>query len=457
MFSSIRIKLTLWYTFAITIVIVVFSFLVYATFVGVLRSETDAGLTEMANNFVIAVNAEQNDEDKKPQGTENIAEALDAFRFRDYQFAVVSINGETVGKTTKFDLPPDLTIGGENSFTDIPIQGELFRRFQNPLQIGDEKFNLFVFRSLDNRIGLEDRLRYSLFIVVPFAIFLAGIGGYFVARRSFQPIKQMSDRAGLITSQNLHERLPVANQNDELGNLANAFNDLLDRLDKSFEQQRRFMTDASHELRTPLAIVRGESEVALSKDDRTAADYQESLSIVHDESKRLTQIVEDLFMLSRADSGKFNTSFSDVYLDELTGECVHSIRTLAAKRSISINFEAEEMHIQGDESLLRRLILNLLDNALKYNYENGRIAVSIKNAQISITNTGPEILAGEQDEIFERFYRADKGRSRSQGSSTSGAGLGLSISKWIAELHGAELQLAKSTDGENTFTLTFTC
>ncbi|MFZ1702638.1 MAG: ATP-binding protein [Pyrinomonadaceae bacterium] len=455
MFSSIRAKLTLLYTFALALVIVAFSVLIYFSFLSILHSETDANLAEMANNFVVAVNAEQNDEEARPLPAENVGEAIDAFRFRDYQFVIVSQDGRTVGKTAEFDIPVDLTTATSTPFADRAILGQPYRVFQHSFVLDGEAFRVFVFHSLAGRTEIEDRLRYSLLIVVPLALLLAGVTGYFVARRSFRPIQQMSERAGQITSQNLHERLPVANEKDELGGLATAFNGLLDRLDSSFEQQRRFMADASHELRTPLAIVRGESEVALSKDDRTVGEYKESLAIVHDESKRLTQIVDDLFTLARADSGNFTANFSQVYLDELAGECVRSVRTLADKRNISINYAAENMLVSGDESLLLRLLMNLLDNAIKYNHTGGSISIIVGKDQISITNTGPEIPTDEQGLIFERFYRIDKGRSRSKLSTTSGVGLGLSISQWIAELHRAKLALTSSINGENTFTLSF--
>ena len=124
----------------------------------------------------------------------------------------------------------------------------------------------------------------------------------------------------------------------------------------------------------------------------------------------------------------------EVYLDEIAGECVHSIRTLADKRNIGIEFVANEMLVTGDESLLRRLLINLLDNAVKYNHDNGRISITTKDQHLTVTNTGPQIPADEQAEIFGRFYRADKGRQRGNESSTSGAGLGLAISKWISRI-----------------------
>ncbi len=358
-----------------------FQHLVLRSFVRVLRSETDTNLAEMANNFVVAVNAEQSDEDKQPQTAENIAETLDAFRFRDYQFAVMSADGKLIGKTTEFDLPSAIQNSAIDQFADRSINNEWFRVFQRSFQYRRRYGSPFCVPLFDQ----QDRNRGppSLFFADR-NTFRTVLGRHWrssCCTPQFWPIKQMSDQAGLITSKNLHERLPVANKNDELGMLSTVFNDLLDRLNKSFDQQRRFMADASHELRTPLAIVRGESEVALTK-DRNADEYRESLAIVHDESKRLTQIVDDLFTLARADSGNFAAKFAEVYVAEIVTECVRSIRTLAHSRNISVELTAEEMRIDGDESLLRRLIMNLLDNALKYNHKNGRISVVAKNNQI---------------------------------------------------------------------------
>ncbi|MEP6848065.1 MAG: ATP-binding protein [Acidobacteriota bacterium] len=406
----------------------------------------------MANNFVVASNAEQGDEETQTLPSENISDALDSFRFRDYRFEVTTKDSKRVAATTEFELPTDLKTNSQpDSFGSYSINGELYRVYQRSFQVGGETFYLFAVHSLTDRLALESRLRNSVFAAVPVALLLAGLGGYILARRSFRPIRDMSVRASLITSQNLHERLPVVNEKDELGKLATVFNEVLDRLDKSFEQQRRFMADASHELRTPLAIVRGESEVALSKSTRLATEYQESLAIVHDESKRLTRIVDDLFTLARADAGNFTIYFSEVYFDEIAAECVRSVRTLAEKKKIQIVFSAEETPFRGDESLLRRLLLNLLDNAVKYNNHEGSITVEIKDRLVSIANTGPEIPIYQKDKIFERFFRADAARTRGGESSTSGAGLGLSISKWIAELHGTKLELTKSEHGKNTF------
>jgi signal transduction histidine kinase len=209
-------------------------------------------------------------------------------------------------------------------------------------------------------------------------------------------------------------------------------------------------------LRTPVAILRGEAEVALSKQARSLDEYRESLSVLHQEAERLTHIVEDLFTLTRADAGQYPLQPRDFYLEELVTECVHSARTLALAKKISLTFEgAAESPIHADESLLRRMILNLLDNAIKYTPEGGRVTVTCCRQDgeyiLSITDTGTGIPAELQPRIFERFFRADEARSRSQ-SDGGGAGLGLAISRWIAEAHQGRLELTRSDSKGSTFT-----
>jgi heavy metal sensor kinase len=295
-------------------------------------------------------------------------------------------------------------------------------------------------------------------IFLPLTLLFAGLGGYYLARKSLAPVAEMGRQASRMSAANLSETLKVKNEQDELGQLAHVFNEMLGRLDASFEQQRRFMADASHELRTPLSIVRGESEVALSKSDRAAESYRESLSIVHDESKRLTRIVEDLFMLARADAGQFRGRFEQVYVDEVVADAVRSISVLAGKRAISIEVESDaEMPMKADESLLCRLFANLLDNAVKYGRSGGRILVreSVTDDEyiLTVTDDGIGIPPEEQARIFERFYRVDHARSRGEETETSGAGLGLAIAKWIAEMHHGKVGLVSSDQGGSVFSV----
>jgi heavy metal sensor kinase len=458
MIDSVRIRLTLWYVAVLALVIVVFAMLTYFFTLRILNRDLDSRLEEMSRNFKVALEAEQADEEEKREPDQIIVETLNEFSFRDYQFAVFAGDGRLIDSTAKFPLPDSL----ENSppMSTAQIGRETFRLFISPLDVGQNNYRLLIFYPLKEQKTFEARLLRVFLVGVPLTLFLAGVGGYFLARKSLAPIVEMNLQAARIGAVNLHERLPVANQKDELGTLAETINLLLSRLENSFAQQRRFMADASHELRTPLAIVRGESEVALTKNDRNSQDYRESLAIVHDESKRLTRIVEDLFTLARADAGQFQTDFAQVYLDEILADCVRSVRILAEKRNVAIHLEAaRELPFRGDEQLLHRLFLNLLDNAVKYNRAGGTIRVEATAAggdyRITFSDSGIGIASDEQPKIFERFYRADRARSRAAETATSGAGLGLAIAVWIAGLHRGKIELISSGADGSRFAVSF--
>jgi heavy metal sensor kinase len=349
----------------------------------------------------------------------------------------------------------DAALHSDHLFGQVEGEKGGYRGYARHFSARSRDYTLIILQSLHPQKEMMEEAASTFAWVIPIAVLLASVGGYFLARKSLAPVVAMSTQAGRIGAANLHERLAVQNERDELGHLAGSFNSLLDRLSQSFERQRRFMADASHELRTPVAILRGESEVALSKEARSAEEYRESLGVLHQESERLTHIVEDLFTLTRADAGQYPLQTRDFYFDELIAECVHSARTLALAKNISLNFEgASESPIHADESLVRRMILNLLDNAIKYTPPGGRVKVSCQRVgneyALSIKDTGAGIPAELQPRIFERFFRVDKARSRSE--SDGGAGLGLSISRWIAEAHQGRLELTCSDSTGSTFT-----
>lgn len=483
MLNSIRTRLTLWYLSILALIIITFAGVIYLLVARNLGQTLDNNLAEIgrsveadlrkeeadiaAERLLPAAPIEEDEDDKKPADTPDevpltieqaIAEELGDLRSRDYGFVVFergtkevasTVAEATLGNGLK-DLPPEI------SFADLPGENEIFRVHQIALRLDGKPFRLLITRTLGEQTEFLAGLRRIFLVTVPIALILAGLGGYFLARRSLAPVVSMGVQAAKIGSANLNERLPVKNEHDELGNLAKVFNALLSRLERAFDQQKQFMADASHELRTPLAIVRGESEVAISKEDRSAADYRESLSIVHDESVRLTKIVEDLFILARADSGQLKPHPAPVYLDEILIECVRAAGSLAKKRNVKIDFSAPaEMPLTGDETLLHRLFLNLLDNAIKYNREGGTVTITAQNegkySRVTITNIGEAIPLEDQVKIFDRFYRTDKSRSRDNTNGKNGVGLGLSIAAWIAEVHHGSLVLLKSDSDGTVF------
>lgn len=234
---------------------------------------------------------------------------------------------------------------------------------------------------------------------------------------------------------------------------------LLGRLETSFEQQRRFVADASHELRTPTAIIRAESEVALGRDSRTEVEYRDALRVVQDAGHRLSRIVDDLFLLARADAGHRPLNAEPLYLDELMADAVRAMQALASQRSVQLDIVSmPEAPFVGDAELLGRMLLNLLDNAIKYSPRGGAVSVWLETTsrgyEIRVVDDGPGIPREAQGTIFERFFRVDKARSRGDRSATSGAGLGLAIARWVAVAHGGTVALVRSTAAGSEFLVT---
>jgi two-component system, OmpR family, sensor kinase len=491
MFSSVRARLTLWYTGVLALVLITFALAGYFFLSYTLNRRTDDALGEMANAFAATLADDERDnhargeanaargEDGSGSPVEAVREAVSQNQFRDYQLVVFGDARRVVaasrvqknGNAPAWTRPPvasqiagvlDVVVRTPEAalyFATLSDGDNQYRVVGRRVQARGSAYTLVVLRSLHDQEDLLERANYALTFAVPHALLLASMGGYFLARKSLAPVVRMSATAARIGAANLHERLPVANEQDELGGLALVINALLERLDASFEQQRRFMADASHELRTPVAIMRSETEVALSQQERSNEDLRESLAIVKDETRRLTQIVEDLFTLARADAGQYKLTSKEFYLDELVAEVAHSVRTLVAERELTLQLDAtQEMPFRGDENLLRRLLLNLLDNAIKHTPRGGAVTISCKREGaryvITISDTGTGIPAEAQPQIFDRFYRADSARARAEDDSaglTSGAGLGLSIARWVAEAHDGTLELLHSSAAGSVF------
>jgi heavy metal sensor kinase len=492
MFSSVRARLTLWYTGVLALVLIAFALAGYFFLSFTLNRRTDDALGEMADAFAATLADDGRDshvgeddargEDGSRSSDEAVIEAVSQNQLRDYHLVVFGDARRVVassavqkkGNGPDWTRPPvasqigDVldavarTPGTALYFAPLSDGDNQYRVVGRRVQAGGSAYTLVVLRSLHDQEDLLERAGYALLIAVPLALLLASLGGYFLARKSLAPVVRMSETAAHIGAANLHERLPIINERDELGGLARVINALLARLDASFEQQRRFMADASHELRTPVAIMRSETEVALSQKERSNGELRESLAIVKDETRRLTHIVEDLFTLARADAGQYKLASEEFYLDELAGEVAHSVRTLVAERGLTMRLDAtQEMPARGDENLLRRLLLNLLDNAIKHTPRGGEVTISCKREGAryitTVSDTGRGIPAGAQPHIFDRFYRADSARSRAEGDNagpTSGAGLGLSIARWVAEAHAGTLELLHSSRAGSVFQLT---
>ena len=388
------------------------------------------------------------------------AQALTELRMPGIYLAI--FDGEQL-LASNFDGDPQITIPNELLYTrpgDQPIyqtvqgyQEEGARVAIISAHTSGKDYLVVAAEPLHDLVEQLESIRQIFYLGFPLSLLVAGLGGFMLAKKSLAPVVAMSTQAERMSARNLHERLSVGDKPDELGHLACVFNDLLSRLDRSFESMREFMADASHELRTPLSIIRGEADVALSQ-DRDAAEYRQALTTIQDEAQRLTHIVDDMMALARADAGQRPLQIAEFYLNDLVEECCRAARVLALHEGVSLTLEpTADIAYRGDEDLLRRMLLNLLDNATKYTPSGGSISVRVilesGHINIVVSDTGIGIPVDSAPHVFERFYRVDKARSRADG----GSGLGLAIAKWVAEAHNGSIDLSSSPGHGSKFTV----
>jgi heavy metal sensor kinase len=461
--ETVRARLTLWYVSVLAIILLLVGGLIYILLARALYSRIDDSLQSV---MAIAMTSLANDL-AEGQDMEDAARSTAAeLSSRRQMVAVYDPAGRLLAeegraKHLAFALPPPgaiptddlmfLTVGETRDDDDRhrlairlvsipPSHTKYIVVVGNPLEPTDEEL---------------ESLREILGYVVPMALIVAGFGGWFLARQSLSPVVAMADRARRIGVENLSGRLPVVNPRDELGRLAETFNDLLGRLEASMTQQRQFMADASHELRTPVATARTAASVALQKPRRDEREYRETLHIVEQQTTRLSRIVDDMFTLARADAGNYPLHQTPMYLDEVVDEVVRSARVLAAAKGVSVQSSAiSSATFSGDEDLIRRLLVNLIDNAVRYAPRGSTVQTELERTpagySISISDKGPGIPPDVQPHIFERFYRGDAARARSQ---SDGAGLGLALARWIATVHGGQVILAQTSAAGTTFTV----
>lgn len=295
---------------------------------------------------------------------------------------------------------------------------------------------------------------YLLLLGLPIGIALSGLGGYVLARRALAPVDRMAEQARLITANRLKDRLPVDNPNDEFGRLATVFNQTLHRLESSFDQMRRFSSDASHELRTPLTAIRSVGEVGL-REKRGETEYREIIGSMLEEVDSLSRLVDRLLLLSRADSGDAMLSNENVDLAALASDVAAHLGVLAEEKQQSIVTEGSvALNWKGDRLVLRQALINLVDNAIKYTQDGGHIAIRVaqmgNSAIIEVIDNGPGIPEDLKGRVFDRFYRVDKSRSRDHG----GTGLGLAIAKAAVEVQGGTISLEPSNGPGSVFRIT---
>lgn len=456
MFDSVRTRLTLWYAAVLALSLIAFAFLVYYAAASIFYERQDESLRSTAQTVASAYVEEVEEEHSLAKAGQIVLAEL---VFPNRYVQVTDNDGRPIASTgnlsnTVVPIPSAaLSEAREQGFSHVTVNG--LRVAVVPLSSDRELGFATVAEPLSViEEGLR-RLRRHFFAGVPVILLLASAGGYFLARKSLRPIASMDRQTQRISAERLSSRLEVTNPRDELGRLAATVNDLLTRLENSFKEQQRFVADASHELRTPLAVLRGETEVALDK-LRTAEEYQESLTLIKDEAERLSRIVEDLFILARQPIDTPTALLKrPLSLNQTVRDCARAAQVLAIRKGVRLKTEnnSAPMVFNGDDELLKRMILNLLDNAVKYTPEGGEISLGLArqngNARLVVRDTGIGIPPADQLHVFDRFYRVDKARSRALG----GAGLGLSIVRWIVDAHGGKIEVQSIPGKGSTFTV----
>lgn len=465
MFETVRARLTLWYVSLLAAILVAVIALIYILLARALYVRVDDSLAAFIQ---IASTSLANDIAEGQTPADAAGSTARELASRQHLVQVYDGTGRLLGEAGREDdivvpLPPidQIPSDGAASLITIVEADDLddrhrlaFRRVT--VQPGIE-FVIAVGSSLEPTDEELGSLRAILAYVVPLSLVVAGIGGWFLALHSLSPVVAMAERARQIGMASLSARLPVINPGDELGRLAATFNELLARLEASVEQQRQFMADASHELRTPVSIARTAARVALQQPSRPENDYRDALTIIEHETIRLSRIVDDLFTLTRADAGSYPVRFAPMYLDEVTDEVVRAARVMAAARGVTIvSRTVQPAPFTGDEDLIRRLIINIVDNATRFSPPAGTVRVALDRAAgvyaVSISDEGPGIAPDAQRRIFERFYRVAD--AAGNGGGDGGAGLGLALARWIARAHGGDITLAASSSLGSTFVVT---
>jgi len=340
----------------------------------------------------------------------------------------------------------------ENAYLEVNEIPALFRIFTTPVMESRRLSYVVQVASPLAQLRLVLRnLSFSLLFLLPLTVILTGLSGIFLVQLTLRPVDQMIETIHQITAENLKLRLKIPGTRDEIESLATTFNEMIARLDEAFTTQRQFMEDISHELKTPLSVLKGELEVTLNK-IRSAQEYESTLHSSLEEVNHLAGIVENLLTLARFDAKTTTLQTQSLDLDLLIKEAVEAIQVLAVQKNITLQMNsAHNVDIQADKNQLKRLVLNLLDNAIKYTPSGGKVSIDLRQqkntADIDISDTGIGIPEAELPHIFDRFYRVDKSRS------SIGFGLGLSIAQSIAMAHGGKIYARANHPQGTIFTI----
>ena len=447
---SIRLKLTAWY---VAILLASLSLFAIVAFVamrkGIEKSVDESlegqadGVAEVMGRVLQQEPAELPDELSEHQELREQADFLQ----------VCDQNGHWIYRSrlmTHYDIPVPVkaTYAAYNVMSaHLPL-----RVLVREINAGGQTYRIQVAAPMDDFYDAIDQFQLMILLLSPLLLILASAGGYWLSRRALRPVDRITRAAQEINSNNLAKRLDVPRTGDELQRLSETLNSMLGRLEASFNRIAQFTADASHELRTPLALMRTTTEVSL-RTSQTVADYREAQEDILAELEKTSSLLEKLMLLARADAGVETLQRAPVNLAECLRDACKDGKILAQAKQVkfSADIDGTDLVVQGDSQALHRLFLILLDNAVKYTPPGGSVTLGLRrsngSAVAEFRDTGIGVSAEDLPHIFDRFYRADKARSREFG----GVGLGLSIARWVAEAHGGSIEVQSTPAAGSVF------
>jgi heavy metal sensor kinase len=447
---SIRLKLTAWY---VAILLASLSLFGVAAFVAMrkgIEKSVDENLVGQADGVEEVMGHVLQQE---PEGLQDELREHQELREQADFLQVCDQNGRWIYRSrlmTHYEvpLPAKASYSAYNVMSvDLPL-----RVLLREMKAGADTYRIQVAAPMDDFYDAIDRFKWIVLLLSPVVLALASAGGYWLSGRALAPVDEITQAAQDINSNNLAKRLDVPQSGDELQRLSQTLNRMLERLETSFNRITQFTADASHELRTPLALMRTTTEVSL-RTSQTVADYREAQEEVLAELEKTSSLVEKLMLLARADAGVETLQHAPVNVAECLRDACKDGRILADAKQLAFteDIESPELFVEGDSHALQRLFLILIDNAVKYTPSGGSIRVGLMRSDDSAVaefrDTGIGISADDLPNIFDRFYRADKARSREFG----GVGLGLSIARWVAEAHGGTIKVQSSVSSGSVF------
>lgn len=442
---SIGARLALWYTAVFMLGFVALAGVMWLTVQRSLYHAIDETLLERAAGI------ERFIRDHKTRL--DVDEVKEEFRAHGELFQVFDAEGSLVHRGTGLAgamLP--LAPNAADRFENVLAAGEPLRFASHAFDVDGRAFTIQVAAPLHD---LQAGLRQAAWILLPMfpvVLALSATGGYWLARRALAPIDEITRTARSLSAENLSARLAVPDTDDELARLSATLNEMLARLEGAFGRISRFTADAAHELRTPLAVMRTTAEVALRAPEHESGEARAALEQILAEVERTSQLAENLLLLAKADSGGAALERRNVDLAAAVAEACAQVEVLARVQGLELEARLpERLNVSGDAHALRRLFLILLDNAVKYTPMGGRVEVTLRErtgeAVGEVRDSGIGIAPHDLPHVFDRFYRADRARSREHG----GAGLGLSIALWIAESHGGAIAVTSELERGSRF------